>query len=110
MQLLQINYNYCGVKRCRYPKYHIARGYRCTKCRKFGHGKFECGDRKASRKLKRDKLLVHLHCNVQNCQHINNHTIEGHCCGKCEKYNHGIANCVYDEGKRYANMMARETG
>lgn len=82
----------CKVRKCRYRETHITSGHQCGSCGKYGHGRIECGNTLLCDKLKNVSENQYLSdnnmCSVNHCKYSKYHTLEGHLCSICNKYDH----------------------
>ena len=83
---------YCSVYKCKFPYYHTKDGHQCGECKKYGHGLVECNNPLKMTHLQSciDSIPQDKQCNVIDCQYKTSHTNEGHKCGECKKYGHGL--------------------
>lgn len=87
--------SYCKCYGCRYSMTHTTKGHLCGKCKKFGHGNYECLKFNLKRNLYQfyeEKLPVELQCSIENCEYKWSHTNQAHHCKVC-KLNHSINDC-----------------
>lgn len=89
---------FCKVKHCRFNNKHVTAAHQCSRCKKFGHGRIECGNHRKIQRLhylyRNDVLPDHLHCNLTSCRYPRTHTLESHHCGTCNKRGHSAFNCI----------------
>ena len=94
--IIIIYYMYCKVKNCRFSNLHTTSGHKCGNCKKYGHGRGECGNAvliAALDRYKNDTLPQHLQCTFEGCKWKTNHSSRGHHCHKCHE-NHSSRDCI----------------
>ena len=73
----------CHVSGCRYPYTHTTPGHLCGECKKYGHGRIECGNQATIRSLeihKDDRLHSQDWCELCGSQ---THSNASHHCERC---------------------------
>ena len=97
----------CRVLGCRYALCHITAGHKCGKCKRFGHGRRECGRGQKMAQLKQlarnDTLREEDRCDVIGCRHREYHKTESHHCTACR--------CIFNQchcGVSYTNASVQE--
>lgn len=97
----------CRVKGCTYPNTHTTRGHKCSLCNRYGHGKFECNNRKQICKLRpflNEKLDEKYWCSIPNCKLFKYHINEAHYCQKCGQL-HSEKDCIIMSIKELKNIL-----
>lgn len=84
----------CKVLGCRYPQYHVTKGHRCGKCKRYGHGQLECGNATKIKILNEinDFMPANRQCTIKGCEYWYLHSKESHNCKLCGK-NHSYLQC-----------------
>ena len=67
----------CIVQGCRYPSVHVTKGHMCGSCRKYGHGRHECGKRDHMNTTNNDTTLLDDRdaCTVPGCRYPRIHRV-----------------------------------
>jgi hypothetical protein len=91
-----IKSTFCCAQGCRHSDKHVTQSHRCERCKKYGHGIYECGNSILERYLMQAVNFItiphHLQCTSPGCRFSTMHTTEGHFCKKCREF-HSIASC-----------------
>ena len=77
----------CQVQDCRHSDSHVTKGHRCGRCKGYGHGQVECGNRNDVDALKEhfdDLIATAQQCTVQFCEFKKLHKTAAHMCGVCK--------------------------
>ena len=82
----------CRVDGCRYPHSHTTRGHLCSVCRKYGHGRMNCGNKHNLKIYYNEVLPTDLQCTKEGCKFKMYHSNDAHHCSKCFQ-NHSIHEC-----------------